>query len=253
MGTGRTEVLLDGLWYANGVAVGPDDAGGGEGRYVLVVETLGFRVLRKWISGPRARPGPPEPSIHQSDSSNFSGAAKEEEDKQGKEEEDGAELKKDSSVDVLIDGLPGFPDGVALAADHQHAWVSLVAPLSPPLLRLLLGGASARWTWIRAGLLQLSITLGLSKYLVKHWGCVIKVSLRDGSIVDVLFDATATRVATISAVTEQPARVSERSHSGGSDSSGSDQDRDRPRLWLGNLGGQSVSVVDMDLAATPPS
>ena len=54
------------------------------------------------------------------------------------------------------------------------------------------------------------------------------------------------------AVTEQPARVSERSHSGGSDSSGSDQDRDRPRLWLGNLGGQSVSVVDMDLAATLP-
>lgn len=44
----RTTVLLDGLQFANGVAIGPDE------RYVLVVETGAYRVLRYWIKGPQA-------------------------------------------------------------------------------------------------------------------------------------------------------------------------------------------------------
>ncbi len=46
--TGKTEVLMDGLYFANGVAVGPNE------RYVLVNETMSYRVQRYWLKGPRA-------------------------------------------------------------------------------------------------------------------------------------------------------------------------------------------------------
>lgn len=42
-----TRLLLDNLHYANGVAVSPDQS------FVLVVETLKYRVWRYWLSGPR--------------------------------------------------------------------------------------------------------------------------------------------------------------------------------------------------------
>ncbi len=45
--TGDVEVLLAGLYYANGVALSPD------GSFVLVVETTEYRVRRLWLSGPR--------------------------------------------------------------------------------------------------------------------------------------------------------------------------------------------------------
>lgn len=46
--TGRTETLVRNLHFANGVAVSP------EGNYVLVNETWKYRILRYWISGPKA-------------------------------------------------------------------------------------------------------------------------------------------------------------------------------------------------------
>jgi sugar lactone lactonase YvrE len=46
--TKQTRVLLSGLHFANGVAVGPDDA------YVLVNETGEYRVLRYWLKGEKA-------------------------------------------------------------------------------------------------------------------------------------------------------------------------------------------------------
>jgi len=45
--TGDVEVLLDGLYYANGVALSQD------GSFVLVVETTEYRVRRLWLTGPR--------------------------------------------------------------------------------------------------------------------------------------------------------------------------------------------------------
>lgn len=45
---GTTRTLLDGLTFANGVAVSPDQ------RYVLVNETGEYRVLRYWLQGPLA-------------------------------------------------------------------------------------------------------------------------------------------------------------------------------------------------------
>jgi sugar lactone lactonase YvrE len=45
--TGKTKTLLDGLSFANGVAVSHDQ------NYVLVNETGGYRVVRYWIAGPK--------------------------------------------------------------------------------------------------------------------------------------------------------------------------------------------------------
>jgi sugar lactone lactonase YvrE len=46
--TKETSVLLKGLHFANGVAVGPDDA------FVLVNETAEYRVVRYWLKGDKA-------------------------------------------------------------------------------------------------------------------------------------------------------------------------------------------------------
>jgi sugar lactone lactonase YvrE len=45
--TGVTKTLLDGLNFANGVAVSHDQ------KYILVNETGGYRVIRFWIAGPK--------------------------------------------------------------------------------------------------------------------------------------------------------------------------------------------------------
>lgn len=53
--TGQTNTLMSGLSFANGVAVSHDQT------YVLVNETGSYRVMRYWISGPKA--GTAEPLI----------------------------------------------------------------------------------------------------------------------------------------------------------------------------------------------
>lgn len=45
--TKSTQVVLDNLFYANGVAVAADDS------FVLVAEFLAFRITRRWLAGPR--------------------------------------------------------------------------------------------------------------------------------------------------------------------------------------------------------
>jgi sugar lactone lactonase YvrE len=47
-GTGQAEVVLDNLFYANGVALAADES------FVLVAEFLAFRIVRHWLTGPRA-------------------------------------------------------------------------------------------------------------------------------------------------------------------------------------------------------
>ena len=85
------------------------------------VETMGFRVHRVFVSGP-----------------------------------------KKGSSEVVIDRLPGFPDGISRASDGNY-WLCLVAPLSP-LLPLLKLGAPVRY------LLAHLLTSPLTQYLVKRWG-----------------------------------------------------------------------------------
>ncbi len=53
--SGKSKTLLDGLNFANGVAVGPDQT------YVLVNETGSYRVIRYWLAGPKK--GKAEPFI----------------------------------------------------------------------------------------------------------------------------------------------------------------------------------------------
>lgn len=53
--TGETRVLLDGLYFANGIAVSPDQT------YLLVAETNAYSVRRYWLAGPRA--GQSEPFV----------------------------------------------------------------------------------------------------------------------------------------------------------------------------------------------
>ncbi|HEX9052418.1 MAG TPA: SMP-30/gluconolactonase/LRE family protein [Anaeromyxobacter sp.] len=53
--TGRTELLLSGLQFANGVAVS------GDGSHVLVNETGAYRIVRYWLAGPRR--GTAEPFV----------------------------------------------------------------------------------------------------------------------------------------------------------------------------------------------
>lgn len=48
LASGETDVVADGLFFANGIALGPDDA------FLLVSETGTGRIHRFWIRGPRA-------------------------------------------------------------------------------------------------------------------------------------------------------------------------------------------------------
>jgi sugar lactone lactonase YvrE len=78
--TGECAVVLDGLFFANGVAVSPDET------YVLVNETMRYRVQRVYVRGPRS-----------------------------------------GDVELFIDNLPGFPDGISTGADGIF-WLALFAP-----------------------------------------------------------------------------------------------------------------------------
>lgn len=86
--SGEVELLLDGLQFANGVAVDPGR------QFVLVNETGSYRVRKYWIAGP----------------------------KKGQDE-------------VLIDNLPGFPDGIS-AGTNGIFWIALASPRNPLMDKL---------------------------------------------------------------------------------------------------------------------
>ncbi|MGE0709675.1 MAG: SMP-30/gluconolactonase/LRE family protein [Planctomycetota bacterium] len=113
-GADAARVLLEGLTFANGVAVAADQ------RAVFVAEMGKYRVQRYWLAGPRA-----------------------------------------GSAEVFVEGLGGFPDGLAARPDGG-LWVALPAARSPlvdgmlprPFLRrvvsrlpraLLSGGGTEAW------------------------------------------------------------------------------------------------------------
>lgn len=81
--TRRTDVLLDGLAFPNGVAVS------GDGALLILVETGNYRVLSVSLEG------------------RYRGEAR-----------------------VLIDGLPGFPDGVS-HGNGDVFWVAVASPRKP--------------------------------------------------------------------------------------------------------------------------
>jgi Strictosidine synthase len=174
--TRATTLVMDDIWYANGVVVSPDKD------YVLVVETCGFRVIKKWLTGPKA----------------------------GQQED-------------FIANLPGFPDGITLATSNGSVgggyWISLVVPLSPILYVIQSMAARYFLSWLQLELL--SHVVMLQKMLIPKWACVIHVS-PSGEILEIVLDPNGSMVSTVSAVTE---------HNG--------------KLFMGNLGGNFVSIVDL--------
>lgn len=90
--TRKTTTLASGLHVANGVTLGPDDA------YVLVSETLQYRVMRYWLKGPKA--GQFEPFIE-----NLPGFP----DNISHDGKDGFWLALFAPRDVMLDGLLPYP------------------------------------------------------------------------------------------------------------------------------------------------
>jgi sugar lactone lactonase YvrE len=80
---GSVEVHLDGLAFANGVALSADES------FVCVAETVRRTVVRLWLRGERA-----------------------------------------GTTDLLTEGLPGYPDNIALGSDGL-IWVTLASPIDP--------------------------------------------------------------------------------------------------------------------------
>ena len=92
--TQKARTLLRDVYFANGVAVSPDQS------FVLVAETGMYRVRRVWLTGPKqGQTGPTQ----------------------------GQTGPTQGQVDVFIDNLPGFPDGISSNGKDKF-WLALVTP-----------------------------------------------------------------------------------------------------------------------------
>jgi sugar lactone lactonase YvrE len=139
-----TKVLLDGLYFANGVTLSCKQD------YVLVNETFRYRVARYWLKGP-----------------------------------------KKGQRDLLIDNLPGAPDGIRTSSNCTF-WVALPAKRSDlvdnlhkqPGVKNFVSTLPASW-WLKAD----------------PYGLVIEVD-EDGKILKSLHDPTG-RIYMISNATQK--------------------------------------------------
>lgn len=116
--TGETRQVLGDLYFANGVAVAPDQT------HLLVVETGKYRVRRYWLQGEKA-----------------------------------------GTTDILLDNLPGFPDGITLGENGIY-WLPLAVPRDPlldgmmpvPFLRKVMLRLPA---WLQPGPKRYGFVLGI--------------------------------------------------------------------------------------------
>lgn len=173
---GTTKVLVDGLYFANGVALSQDES------YVLVVETSSKRVWKVFLKGEKA-----------------------------------------GTKSVLIDSLPGYPDGITLASidttspnpdsEGDAFWVAIILGDSFLLRAIYRGGKHARW--IASWLLQ------VIPPPIKPFGMVMKVS-GNGEVLQVYKDPKGKVIRGISGV----------------------QEADN-KLWMGHLSGNYVSYLEL--------
>jgi sugar lactone lactonase YvrE len=103
--TKRTRTILSQLYFANGVAVSPDQS------FLLVVETGAYRVRRVWLNK-----GPTQVVYEQTKTSPGD--------------------PKDGTSEIFIDNLPGFPDGISSNRLNKF-WLALVNPRDKALDQLL--------------------------------------------------------------------------------------------------------------------
>jgi sugar lactone lactonase YvrE len=108
--TQKARTLLRGIYFANGVAVSPDQS------FVLVAETGMYRVRRVWLTD--AKQGESNPKQGQA-------APKQSLTASNKVE-----------ADMFIDNLPGFPDGISSNGKDKF-WLALVTPRQALFDRLL--------------------------------------------------------------------------------------------------------------------
>jgi len=187
--TGLTSVVASGLWFANGVALSPDET------WAAVVETNSLKVYKIYLEG----------------------------DKRGQKE-------------VLIDGLPGYPDGISRAFSTTKSsensksspplqdgfWLALVAPLQPAAKHLV--------PW-KLGRMLMAWMPEKARPPLKPWGAAARLLLtkekkkgKEGiEIEGWLLDPTGAALSSTSAVTDAG---------------------DGDRLFFGNLAGGYVSFVD---------
>eukprot|EP00667_Euglena_gracilis_P015110 EG_transcript_15697 len=163
-----TTVLLEDIWFANGVALSSDES------FVAIAETYRFRVLRYWLKGPKA-----------------------------------------GTSDVLVDRLPGCPDGVDAAVGGGF-WVAIPTP-APAATKFLV-----KYRPLRAFVARLGKAV---QPALVPWATIVKVS-EAGEVLDCLHDPKGERVTAPSAVKE---------HGG--------------KLYIGTLRNDFIPVVDLARAA----
>ena len=133
---------------------------------------------------------------------------------------------KAGTMEVLVHGLPGYPDGVARASKDANGdgelsststsfWVALIAPEAPLMNGVARGGKVGRW--VASWALQV-----LPPPILRKFGMVLKVSGEDGSVWGVLQDRDGSVVAGVSGIMES-----------------------KNRLYMGHLSGDYVSFVDL--------
>lgn len=100
-------------------------------------------------------------------------------------------------TEVLLDGLPGYPDGVTRASDGAF-WVALIAPNSLPARLISNAPPLVRWavSWI----------INIVPFPMSPFGMVLKVS-GEGQVLQVLQDADGSHVNGISGVMEAGGRL----------------------------------------------
>lgn len=147
---GRTTLLMDNLYFANGVAVSDS------GDYILVAETSAMRITKYYVANKTSK--------------------------------------------VLIDGLPGYPDGLCRSKDGTF-WVAIIAPCKKHSLvfEIFRSPKPVRWaiSWILEFLNRFVNIPKLPKL-----GMILKIDGETGNIIRVLIDR-GKRVSGVSGVHEQ--------------------------------------------------
>lgn len=146
---GKAEIVVDDLYFANGIAVAPDES------FVLVAETSRYRVKRLWLTG-----------------------------------------EKKGQVDVLVDNLPGFPDGISTGTGGVF-WIALGSP------RNALVDLAGPRPWLRSLIVRLPAFVQPGP--VRHTQ-VVGVDA-SGKIVHELADPVGTATAMLSSVQERGGKL----------------------------------------------
>jgi len=139
--TNEVDVLLDGLWFANGVAVDRNED------YVIVVETNMVRGIKYNLN------------LHEDDDGN-----------------DEKEHKNGDLTEILVDSLPGFPDGITCdrgsAEKDQVCYAAIPSP-KVPLVTILNAVPATISMYLRTLLLQLPASVLRAIKPVKYGGVAV--------------------------------------------------------------------------------